>query len=305
MKKIISLLLALIMLMSLSVPAFAATGYYYADNWNDLVDFLSKLEDGDSYYIEVGEQEEGGHHTVRPKLRTACISADNVEIEFAERDFWTHPSLGYIEDPFFEITGDNVTLDFGGSELQPDHNSAIVVDGNDCTIKNAYFFYCNNPNGNGGGILITDNDPGCHIIDCDFRCCNAKCGGGVYIDADDAVIENCTFYDCGSTEPGADVYDNEGESIVKNCRTTAPSPQPFFLGSSKPSFYNMEDIQNCEFEWDGFNRRSSVFSEGNIWIIAGVAVAVIAVTAVVIVKKKKKKAAAAAETAEEAAETEE
>ena len=290
MKKIISLLLALIMLMSLSVPAFAATGYYYADSWADLVEFLDDLDDGDSYYIEV---EGDVYGVINPERETACISADDVEIEFAKRDFCYYPVEGDFNDPFFEVSGDNVTIDFGGSPLESHNASAIEVDGNDCTIKNAWFYYCNNPDGNGGGVLITDNDPGCHIIDCKFYHCKAKLGGGIYIDADDALIENCSFDSCESAKKtGADVYDNEGESIVKNCSTS------YYKYDN--SFANLKEIQDCTF-WKEPGM-ASMFSGGSIWFIAGVAVIAVAAVAVVIVKKKK---AAAAETAEEVAETEE
>ena len=137
MKKIISLLLALVMLIALGVPAFAETestdSYYYAEGWDDLVRFFEEdLEDGDKVYIEVEPDSSG--IIVYPKGGTACISEDNVVIVFKEVYFW----FNYV--PFFEITGDNVTVDFGNSRLRSNQSSAVVVDGNDCTIKNAYFY---------------------------------------------------------------------------------------------------------------------------------------------------------------------
>ena len=44
MKKVISLVFALILLVCLGVPAFASYGYFCAGSWEELVEFLDELE---------------------------------------------------------------------------------------------------------------------------------------------------------------------------------------------------------------------------------------------------------------------
>ena len=195
MKKAISLILTLVMLTVLGIPAFAdVNSYYYAESWDELVEFLDDLDDGDGVYIEMAADRYGDVH---PKGDTACISADNVELVFGGlEEFWEQGNA--VDGPLFEVTGDGVTLDFNGVELQSKDDSAIVVDGDDCRIINATFSSCKNKGGYGGAIYISDNDPGCQIIACGFDSCQAKYGGAVYIDADNATIDHCDFKKCTS-----------------------------------------------------------------------------------------------------------
>ncbi len=260
------------MLLSLGVTAFAETGYtsVSAKNWGEVITILNDLNDGAKVEIKVEKNNNG---VVNVDGCTAYISANDVEIKFVERYFKYRAIRSNTEGVFFKVTGDNVTLDFGGSRLESKKDSAIVVDGDKCMIKNAYFYYCENALGKGGAIRITDNAPGCRIIDCRFDHCRAKQGSGVYIDSDDATIEGCSFIECQVN----DIYDNKRESVANNCKTT---------NTLKGTFYRLKEMQNCEFGWNG---SGSTLSEGNVWIIAGVAAVAVAAVAVVIVKKKKTK----------------
>ena len=277
----VCVLLVFAMLLSLSATAFAATDddrtVYHATNWNDMVDILSELEDGEKVKIEVDG------YTITDIVyigeKTAYISANNVDILFQQRNFWKD-STPRLKGTMFHIDGDDVTINFNWSDLESYYGSAVEVDGDNCTILNAFFRRCKNPEGDGAGIHITDNDPGCVIINCEFRECEAENGGGIFIDSNDASIENCRFLSCKCTEKGKgyDIYDNEHESVAIDCKTTS---------SDKEAFINLESVTDCQFGWDG---RGSFVSEGNLWIIITVAVVVIGVSALLILKKKKKAA---------------
>ena len=275
MKKLISLLLSLVMVLALCVPAFAATGYYYAESWDDLVGYLAALNDGDDVLIEIAPDDE--YNNIHANGRTAYISASNVNITFNKKiDFEVDDEQ---TDPIFSIGGKNVTIDFGTSQLRSNVNAAVMVDGDACTIEYARFHCCKNPGGWGGGIWITNEDPDCRVIGCTFYKCEAKYGGGIYIDSDNATIDGCHFENCKCSKEGPDVYDNNEDSTIKNSDTTIPK------------YYNpfayVRVIDNCTF---GAGGMGFAVSGGNIWIIAGVAVVMIAAAAVVavIVKKKKK-----------------
>ena len=272
------------MLISLAVPAFAETEEVYtpvpAKDWNELVKILANLNSGDKVEIDVAPSE---YNIVRVNGNMAYISASNVKVKFVERDFWYDNTLYEFDYALFGVGGDNVTLDFGNSQLQSKKNAAIMVDGNACTIKNAEFYCCENNNGWGGGIWITNDDPDCNITDCTFYHCNAEYGGGIFIDSNNATVSGCKFIDCTCSEGGADIYDNNEDSTVIGCRTTHSRDDNAFA-------YVKKIESDCSFGWDGQKLYlSSTISGGNIWIIAGVAaVAVITVAAVVISKKKKK-----------------
>ncbi len=277
------------MLISLAVPSFAVpeiveTEIVYTpvqvNSWDEMVGAIENLKNGDKVNIEVGT----GYYEIFYVNKTAYISASNVKIKFARKKFWYHGSFSTYGNALFVVEGDDVTLDFDRSSLQSNGNAAIIVDGGDnCTIKNAEFFQCKNPGGWGGGIWITNSDPGCRIEGCVFKECEAEYGGGVFIDSDNAVVSGCKFKDCKCTKEGADVYDNNEINTVEDSKTTH--------SKSDNSFAYVKTVDNrCTFEWNGKDiYASSAISEGNIWIIAGVAsVAVITVAAVVISKKKKK-----------------
>ena len=274
MKKVISLVFALILLVCLGVPAFASYGDFYAESWEELVEFLDELEDGDEYNIEIAANAYGD---VYPQKTTAEIDADNVNLKFGGvEEIWDQSDNG-VDGAIFEINGEGVTLDFNGIQMQSNGNPAIVVDGDRCTIKNATFYHCKNKGGKGGGIRITDNDPYCRVEKCFFNGCEAKYGGGIYIDADYATISECTFKDCKSEKEGPDVYDNEGESTVDTCSTNN--------SEWVNPFADVKEVLKCTF---GPSSIASMLSEGNLWIVLAVAVVAVGTVGVLIVRKKKK-----------------
>ena len=121
-------------------------------------------------------------------------------------------------------------------------------------------------------------------------------GGAVYIDADYATIEGCSFDGCvcSAKNGGCDVYDNNGTSTVKKCRTTVRGDLGYdaFVGLKE-----LDCFSGWDSRWDGtWHSTGSVLSEGSLTIVVGVAAAVVFGLGGFFIGTKKKKKPALAES---------
>lgn len=255
MKKILSLLLTTVILSSLcfaySTSAFG--GENYVMDFEDFKDIIEDLDDGDEISLFVD----------CPIEETVVIDAEDCTINITGG----HIYGGYCT-PLIEVNDDDVTLNLGGALIERakgGDGAAIQVDGDDCIINNGRFKNCES-NGYGGAIYVTNNDPGCTIKNCSFKECKAKKGGAICVDSDDCDIIDCNFELCFGI--GSKVYTFEDSTDIIRCTWDGP-----------------DGYKNCNI----ISFSGSIFSRGNIWIIAGVLVLAIITVVVLSIRNKKKK----------------
>ena len=180
-------------------------------------------------------------------------------------------------------------------------NHAICMNWDNCTIENCKFVDCHATR-DGGALSIEEDE--CLVKNCTFSNCYSERkysyilyrGGAAYVedDCDDVYFEKCTFKDCYCPDDGQYVYsDRDAETTIINCTPNTKDRALYY----DCSFSTSSSIPRGLF--------GSTFSNGSVWVVAGIgAVAVVAVS-VIMAKKKKKAAVTVAAETEETAETEE
>ena len=290
MKKIICLILAAVLLMSIfPVNAFAYNTVSSFDQLKTLLEGLSNNEVIDVYC--------SGDFFIGSNKDNIEITAYGCTINFHD-NYYMKAIFSQTGNygVFFYINADNVTIDFNnkilsstGANGSGDFASAIVVNGNNCHIKNGGFYQCENPSNKevwGAAIWVTKYDDGCTIENCTFESCHCAYGGAIYIGSAGATVKDCIFNGCYATEEGWDIYDWSEDALVEGCSTT---------NGDKDCFLYAREVKDCKFSqqfdtiWKGAPIGSTI-SEGNIWIVAAIGVAAVIAVAAVVVSKKKKKA---------------
>ena len=308
MKKIISILLTMIMVLLMAAPAFALADCRTV--W--IYDFDTLKED-----IELLNKNNRTEYKICNDIvftDTIEINAQNLTIEFSNNS-------GKDEVNF--IIGDKIGLYLKwGSK-----NCDLIFDG--ITFKGNETYYEDTDDGNGiyvgqysektkisgakfenlgvgdglyakastcgGGIYINSED--ITISNCKFVKCNAYCGGGIYIDNDDVTVEGCTFDTC-ATAYGGGVYVGRSCSdvYIKSCEflntKSNESNGKAVYGSGEgytfvyKSGNNLEDgrwFKYCTVDPD---YAGSFLSTGNIAIVSAVVV-LAGIAMVVFIKRKK------------------
>ncbi len=288
MKKIVSLILAAVLLMSIfPVNAFA----YNVGSFEELKTLLEGLSTNEVIDVYCSR-----NFFIGSNKENIEIKANGCTINFHD-NYYMKATFSRTGDygVFFYINADDVTIDFNnkifsstGASGSGDYASAIVVNGNNCHIKNGGFYQCENPSNKevwGAAIWVTKYDPGCTIENCTFESCHCAYGGAIYIGSKGATVKNCIFNGCYATVEGWDIYDWSGDAVVEGCSTT---------NGDKNCFLYAREVKDCKFSqqfdtiWKDISLGSTI-SEGNGWIVAAIgAVAVIGIAAAAIAKKKKK-----------------
>ena len=208
MKKTMSILLAMIMVLLMATPSFALTGCL-VEKISDFATLKAKLE-------ALGDGQRVQYDILNDIVftETININAERVVLEFnnmsksKEAQFIVDGVLGidvntynpnvelYFKDVVFAAQKDDSKRNECGIEISKYSDN--------CTIDGAKFFYLTNFSSEAAGIYV--NAENCTISNCTFDNCSADYGAGIYINNDVVTVENCTFNGCYATSYGGGIY---------------------------------------------------------------------------------------------------
>lgn len=221
MKKVICIALTLLIVLLTVAPAFALT---------DCVDV--RVYDFDRLQEELESLSENQRINIRVCkdivfTDTIEISADGAQVEFfndteaKEAKFIIDGLVGIDINTYTP----NVKLYFNdvvfGVEEYSDSTTECGIEiskySDGCLIDGATFSCLSNVDSDGAGIYVNAED--CTINNCTFSKCRASYGAGIYINNDIVTVDACTFDGCFSMSYGAGVYSAAFCSGVeiKNC----------------------------------------------------------------------------------------
>ena len=257
-----------------------------------------------------------------------AINSDNVTFSSVHKMTFKAGQDNYIfataNGAITYVKANNVTIDgfnvlYGRTKGK--YAGAIYVEGDNCTIKNCIFNNCDSSYC--GGAIYVYGD-GCKIKDCTFNNCSSEYGGAIYLEGYGADITGCTFNGCHASNDGGAIYADD-DAEIKGCHFTDNTANDCggsiisgngpgrvlvkgcdFKGGSCGDVgiwvdcWNDAEIEECTpgdsskyykpAKIDSSSNVSSILSEGNIWIIGGVAVVAIAAIVLIVLKRRKKTA---------------
>ena len=339
MKKLISLLLAAVMVLALCVPAMAWEWDKHSDGI--VCASLDSAKAGDTINL-IGDNIYDSYSWMYVD-KVIYIDKPNITINFENYYF----SDSGCDDYYIYVDADNVTLNFKNCYFSTDtsdekysviyvngehcvingngstefkycysgakYGGAIYVDGNGCEIKDCKFRNCS-ATGYGGAIYVEGK--GCFIHDSQFEQCNSYDGGAICVNHHDCHIKNCTFTDCHAEDYGGAVYvcSYTYGFVASHCTFNNVSAYygQYISGAQDAEVFDCSPCWGVEdyYPWCKFATSDPIgltFGSGSTWIIGIGGVVILGGLAAILVANKKKKLAdanveTAAETTEKAEE---
>ena len=308
MKKIISILLTMIMVLLMAAPAFALTNAteVLVYDFKTLKENIEQLSDNARVEYKIFND--------IVFTDTIEMNAKNLVIEFSnnsgkdEVNFIIGDKIGlYLKwgSKNCNLKFDNITFKGNGTYYKDadDGNGIYVgqysektkIDGAKFENLGVDYKEVVAASNCGAGMYINSED--ITISNCKFVKCHAYCGGGMYIDNDDVTVEGCTFDSC-SSEYGGGVYVGRtcSEVYIKDCTFINPTSHKQIghavYGSGEDSTFVYRSGNEVGFgTWFAYctvdpNYQGSFLSTGNIAIVS-VVVVLAGIATVVFIKRKK------------------
>ncbi len=147
-------------------------------------------------------------------------------------------------------------------------------------------------NGYGGAISVDGKNSVIEGHNCKISNCHAEYGGAISVAGHDCTISGITFSDNkADNNGGTDLYVYWGDCHVNDCTFNSSSPNAYITANTYFSGCNItkemctEDVHQVFI----YNTTGSVLSEGNLWIVGTVMLAVLgSITVLILVKRRKK-----------------